>query len=65
MEVFAITHPWIKSKIFFGTYSLYKSNSEALMRKNYKFNKNLDMAVFEMQHNKNIFSRFYSFHQYF
>ena len=66
MEVFAITHPWIKSKIFFGTYSLYKSNSEALMRKNYKFNKNcLDMTVFEMQHNKNIFSRFYSFHQYF
>ena len=41
LEVFAITYPWIKSKIFFGTYSLYKSNSEALMRKDDKFNKKL------------------------
>ena len=59
-----------KVQNFFGTYSLYKSNSEALMRKNYKFNKNcLDMTVFEMQRNKKVgryvFSRFYSFYQYF
>ena len=55
LEVFAITHPWIKSKIFYGTYSLYKSNPKALMRKYYKFNKNcLDMTVFEMQRNKKV-----------